>query len=406
MPLLYGGFPLDHTFNAEYLLPVFEQIACDWVPDLSREWQVEYDLEGVAQVSQSWVVPRHQLLPLAVRQMLSWNREKYSYHYSFRDWYDTTATPGYYDRPLVIVGARLSPMLTSWSPTTLTNHMQSVYSAKVANGEYPCGNCPNGVFPSIYTDKYRLDVTWARDEFTNRFGIKYAKIEIEPSIRLESITGASMGIVKIDPATGDPLLEPVDAPKANENLTTGFPCREPQTLMKVTYPWVRLGGSGANEFAVQTQSILQAGPLGIAKDVAMVAGKMPVGQYLGCVNSDWFLGYPRGRVLYQSASLLEKVSPVTGRLGYQITHDFLCLSTAEWNQARLQKLDPSESLDPADEQGQPLWPYGFVVATDKTRGVIISAGPPESPVFPYVYKDFDNLLYYGDSTSPTPDGEA
>lgn len=403
------GFPTDHTFDPKYIPPVFSSVGmgkdgCRMVPDYSREWSIEYDPEGPSQVTQSWVIPRHEQLPLAVRQMMSWNRDLYEDHFRFMDWRDTSATPTYFDRPLVPVNVRLSPLPTNTSVGFMPNHMTSVIAENLQQYPYGC-QCQ---FPTVFADKYRMDVTWTRDEFTNRFGVKYAKVEIEPSIRLESITGASMGVVNVDKDSGEPVLTPVDNPRAVENISTGFPLREPQVLMKVTYPWVRLGGTGDPDAVIQPRSILWAGPIGAIFSKVASPGMVPNGQYLGCVNNDWFLGFPRGRVLYQSAQLVEKVSPVTGRLGYQITHDFLCLSTAEWNQVRLQKVDPNieTQVEQDLQQNTVLWPYGFAVATDKTGKVIRISMPNNQPIFPYVYKNFDSLLYYGSTTDPAPTDEA
>lgn len=397
----------DHSFNPEYFDPVFRQVCCGWIPDLSRDWGIEYDLEGLAPVTQSWVVPRHELLPLALRQMLSWNREKYFTYYQFMDWEDTSSFPQYHDRPLVPVSARLTPLPTNYSPAFLSGQFFTDFSRKIATGADTCGTCDYNVFPSIYTDKYRLDVQFARDEFTNRFGIKYAKVEIEPSIRLESITGASMGVVKIK-SDGSPDINLEATNRAVEPLTTGFPSREPQILIKVTYPWVSMRKIGN-----ASPSILNAGPIGFIGNVTNdppPAGTMPTGQLLGMVNDAPFLGFPRGRVLYQSASLVEKVSPVTGRLGYQVTHDFLCLTTCEWNMTRLKKAigETDVAFATDTDQKTALWPYGFIVATDATGAVILKSNPPlaTSPIFPYAYANLTKLVYYGGTEDPEPNDEA
>lgn len=396
----------DHIFDAQHFTPVFRDVCCGWIPDLGGV-SAEYDTEGLSQVSSTWIVPRHEKLPLALRQMLSWNREYYSQYFELRDWLPMAPPNVYFDRPIVPVSARLTPLPTNNSPTFLANHFQTEFSNKIANGSEECGTCDYNVFPSIYTDKYRLDVQWARDEFTNRFGIKYAKVEVEPSIRLESISGSAMGLFKIK---ADGTIDAEDGDKADEKLTTGFPSREPQTLIKVTFPWVSLR-KAVNILAFA--SITNAGPIGfldIQKPV--VPGQLPNGMLLGAINHAPFLGYPRGHVLYQSAALVEKVSPVTGRLGYQITHDFLCLGTAEWNMARRQGAVAGEDVVMDDEipQESAVWPYGFIVAVDSQSRIILKTKPTlppvTSPIFPYPYADLTGLFYYGGDEDSHPNDEA
>lgn len=387
----------DHIFDPQYFDPVFRQVCCGWIPDLSRDWSVEYDPEGPSSITQSWIAPRHELLPLALRQMLSWNRDLYKLYFRLKDWEETSSSGLYFDRPLVPVSARLTPLPVSESPDFLSGHFFTDFSDKAANGAETCARCGRNIFPSIYTDTYRVDVQWARDEFTNRFGIKYAKVEIEPSIRLESVAGSSMGVVKID-AAGAPVLTG-DAP-VKEKLTTGFPAREPQVLIKVTFPWVSL------KAAASLTSIINAGPIGNLPATVIAPGAVPSGQYLGTVNNDPFLGYPTGRVLYQSASLLEKVSPVTGRLGYQITHDFLCLATADWNMTRLKRGVETADVPGviAGDQKTTAWPYGYIVAVDDTGAITIM--PNGKPIYPYVYADLTKLFYYGGTSDAAPNDEA
>lgn len=388
----------DHVFNPQYFDPVFRQVCCGWIPDLSRDWGAEYDPEGPSSITQSWIAPRHELLPLALRQMVSWNRDLYKVYFRLKDWEDTSSSGLYFDRPLVPVSARLTPLPVNESPAFLSGHFFTEFSDKVANGAETCGSFDYNVFPSIYTDTYRVDVQWARDEFTNRFGIKYAKVEIEPSIRLESVAGSSMGVVKID-ENGSPILEPADdSNPVVEKLTTGFPVREPQILIKVTFPWVSLSSLGLVD-------IIRAGPIGSMPTVPVGPGVMPTGQFLGTVNEDQFLGFPAGHVLYQSASLLEKVSPVTGRLGYQVTHDFLCLSTADWNMTRIKKGFDDTDLPGVlnGDQATATWPYGYIVGVDQTGAVTLKAG---QPVYPYVYADLTKLFYYGGTSDAAPNDEA
>lgn len=391
----------DHQFDPQYFDPVFRDVFCGAVPDLSRDWGVEYDTEGPSSATQSWIIPRTVQIPLAMRQMLSWNRDKYKLYYRLLDWNEPSSSGKYFDRPIVPVSARLTPLPTNNSPAYLANHFYTEFSSKIATGSESCGSCEFGVFPAIYTDKYRLDIQWARDEFTNRFGIKYAKVEIDPSIRLESITGSAQGLVKMD-ADGNPDVE--DGGVAIEKLTTGFPSREAQVLVKVTFPWVSLKNPG-------NACIVKNGPIGNWIGAVLGPGEIPNGLLLGCINADVFLGYPRGHVLYQSAALVEKVSPVTGRLGYQVTHDFLCLANCQWNMSRLQgEVDANVlGINAAAGQQTALWPYGYIVATDKTGRVTFTAAQPPlvaSPVFPYPYADLSRLMYYGGTNDNPPFDEA
>lgn len=387
----------DHIFDAQHFAPVFRDVCCGWIPDLNGV-SIEYDTEGLSQVSSTWIVPRHEKLPLALRQMLSWNRGMYAQYFQLRDWLPTAPPNIYFDRPIVPVSARLTPLPANNSPTFIANHFQTEFSNKIANGSEQCGICDYNVFPSIYTDKYRLDVQWARDEFTNRFGIKYAKVEVEPSIRLESIAGSSMGVVRVD-ANGAPILDPPGGLEpVVEKLTTGFPAREPQILIKVTFPWVSLKSLGLVD-------IIRAGPIGSMPTVPVGPGVIPVGQFLGTINEDAFLGFPTGRVLYQSASLVEKVSPVTGRLGYQVTHDFLCLSTADWNMTRIKRGFEDTDIPGAlnADQATAAWPYGYIVGVDQSGTITLKAG---QPVYPYTYANLEKLFYYGGTNDTAPVDEA
>lgn len=387
----------DHVFDPQYFDSVFRQVCCGWIPDLSRDWGAEYDPEGPSSITQSWIAPRHKLLPLALRQMVSWNRDLYKVYFRLKDWEDTSSSGLYFDRPLVPVSARLTPLPVNESPAFLSGHFFTEFSDKLANGAATCGGFDYNVFPSIYTDTYRVDVQWARDEFTNRFGIKYAKVEIEPSIRLESVAGSSMGVVKIG-SDGAPVLTG-DKPVV-ESLTTGFPTREPQVLIKVTFPWVSL------ESNLGLRSIVAAGPISDLPELPLPPGVLPQGLLLGTINNDVFLGYPTGRVLYQSASLVEKVSPVTGRLGYQVTHDFLCLGTSDWNMTRLKRGIEEEDVKAAivGDQKTTAWPYGYIVAVDQTGRITIA--PNGKPVYPYVYADLTKLFYYGGTADAAPNDEA
>ena len=385
-------FPSDADVGTDITQSVIQQVTCQWIPDMNASWSVDYGTDGTSGMVQSWVAPRNELLPLALRQLLSWNRTMYG---NFVKFYDRRT--GYLPpRPLVPVSARLTPMLTNNTPPFLARHMQAEGSTLTFG--YPCNgapdDCPNGAFPVILTDKYRVDITWAADEFTNRMGINYAKVEIEPSIRLESVTGANLGVVPLK-ADGTPKLD-ANAQTEINRVTTGFPFREPQILIKVSYPWVRLTGPAP--------SIQNAGPIGFGLSDATSTpppGKLPEGQYLGCVNNKWFLGFPKGRVLYQSAELTERVSPVTNRLGYQITHVFLVMTTSSWNETRYSgDLANANIQTPNADADDPYWPFGVTVALKKD-GAVYKRNDTD-PIYPYVHKDFDRLLYYGTPGQPAP----
>lgn len=375
------------------MTPVIRETSCGWVPDYGAGWSVDYDPQGLSSMTQQWLVPRSGDLPLAIRQLLSWNRDKFRADALFKDAlaYDNK----YYRHGLVVTGASLKPELTSADPAILMGHMQSPGFADAM--PVICGKvCPAGRFPAVFTDKYRLTLQWSRDEFVNRFGIKYAKVEIAPSIRLESIHGSSMGVAPMDVDGGPKTDVAADIRK----LTIGFPQREPQILIRVTYPWVQMGVQGSAALG----DITFAGPLGQLTDNELAPGKVPIGQYLGTVNQFNFLGFRRGSVLYQTATLEQRISPVTGKLGFQVTHEFLALSNSSWNMTRIES-EPTSALDKESDAQEPQWPYGHVVAIKRDNTVLLIN---DQPVFPYVHKDFANLLYYGWGDGPNlniPDDE-
>lgn len=383
-------FPTDANVQADLDPAILQNLSCNWIPDMNQSWGVDYNTEGTFGAVQSWVAPRHTQLPVAIRQLVSWNRERFAALGKFYDKFDLYLPP----RPLVPTSVKLTPFLTNNSPEYVAGHYQAEGIPNIH--DYPCGNCADGRFPIMLTDKYRLDITWAADEFTNRLGIVYAKVEIEPSLRLESVTGANMGVIPLK-SDGTPKLDADPATEINA-VTTGFPFREPQLVIKVTYPWVRLVG--------QKPSIQYAGPIGQFSSSEPKPGMVPEGQYLGCVNSKRFLGFPRGRVLYQSAELVEKVSPVTNRLGYQVTHVFLALTTASWNETRYSgDIAKANLTSPGVGSEDISWPFGVMVATKKDK-TVYKTGDPLKPIYPYVHKDFSNLLYYGTEDAPLiPAGE-
>jgi hypothetical protein len=383
-----GVYPFynDSTFNPDDLSPVIDDVVCGWIPDISS-WDLGYSTDGLNGVTQSWIVPNNPLLPLAVRQLLSWNRDRYEPYAAF---YDRNAHLGRKQAPrnLVPTAIKLVPLLNGtggvpivngWTSRGISSGLVNCLgnSGGVGGGTVGIGGVlPGGfvscAFPSVITDKFRMDITWSQDEFRNRFAIQYAKVEIEPSVRLESIHGSNLGVVPLN-NNGEPdeLLQP-DSKKI-EKVTTGFPVREPQLLIKVTYPWVRFSG--------MAPSIIKAGPIGEwTQNVSPATGKLPDGQFLGCINDRTFMGFPKGRVLYQSADMVEKVSPVTNRLGYQITHVFMALTSASWNMVRMQGgVDNSASND--------LWPYGHMIGLKKD-------GTLKAGVYPYKFKNLNELLYY------------
>ena len=388
-------FPL-YEYTDPLLKEIIPEVVRHWQPDLTQ-FGLDYSMDGMASMTQSWIAPRDKNLALAIRQMLSWNRNLYKIsagglEYSATIFNDHTYFPsgGIKDpgcRRLVPVSARVTPMLTNQTPEFMKGHM----GAPINFDEY--SKC---VFPAMLTDKYQVNITWAPDEFTNAYSIQYARVEIEPSIRLESISGNNLGIVSLD-AKGD----------ANKNgkvfkISTGFPIREAQIMIKITYPWV------AKEPHLSTPCIENAGPIGDwwgKVDNGPPMGVLPPGQYLGTVNNKEFLGFPRGRVLYQSAEMVDRQSPVTTRLGYQITHVFVVLTGASWNYSRYEGCIGENGFVVQTNEGQEneyYWPYGATVAITKDGKVYQNNG---KAIYPYIHKNFDNLLYYGTPNEPkSPSG--
>lgn len=365
---------------------LIKDVACSWVPQMSPPWDVEYDAQGLAGMTQQWLAFRDDRIPIVLRQLLSWNRKRFGGYASFKDAFATDAT--LYQQGLVVVGANLQPMEANNSPGAISGHMQSPNFKgmfdHICISNQPNTPCPAGRFPSIVSDKYLISLRWARDEYVNRFGINYAKVEIAPSIRLESIHGSSLGVLPMN-ADGTPKV--TATPAEIRRLTIGFPQREPQVNIRIAYPWVAMGAAGGQDVT----SLLHAGPFGRGSAATLAPGKVPQGQYLGTVNTDSFLGYPRGHVLYQSAALEQRVSPATGRLGFMVTHEFLALSNSSWNTTRSEG-EPSASLANEPDAETPQWPLGYIVAIKRDNSLLLIAG---KPVYPYVHKDFAKLLYYG-----------
>jgi hypothetical protein len=217
-------------------------------------------------------------------------------------------------------------------------------------------------------------------------------------------------------------LAPVDymgKPEWIQPISTGFPVREPQITFKVSYPWVSL------------KDLLKAGPIGNPGQLDLnsttgFAGEVsplltPEGLYIGCVNKKSFLGYSRGRVLYNSAEITESTSPITGKIGYEISHEFIVNPNMEWNQTRYtgdyqpipdsvakwysRKAAPATvafnvNEVPADTS-TPSFNTGYVVQMLPAAGgrrvfrVKMAGADDFQAVYPYPYKEFKNLLYYG-----------
>ena len=489
-----------------------------WFPDMTG-WRVSYGEHGPENCQQTWIAPWHVTpdpnyadpkypqvsgtvypLPLAIRQLLSWNRERYDHYNTFWDnetsWTEKATNPdntNYHEftrgansfRRLVVTGVELVPRpdlmdtasdraavvagklptlgimsksnlsIDTWSESDDTSldylgyveYMQQ--QLRVIGKANPDSESKawQQRFPRIRSQYWQVNLTWGPDPYQNRYGIRYAKMEIQSSLRMESLKNVSMGVVPTD-KLGQPDFDSVDpayelktsagqafddmrtnvAPgtKAKgrsdwiQGVSTGFPVREPQITVRLTYPWVSL------------KDLLTYGPIGnpsqlenAAADRKATIGPMqiPVGLYLGCVNREGFLGYSRGKVLYNSAEVSEAVSPITGKIGYRVTHEFLVNPNMEWNQTRytgdyepymspenfyLKKVDPTSigELDPFGfvdpSQVNPSWKTGFVVQlqgrTGSERVYRIKSGPQATDfqaVYPYPYKNLNDLVYYG-----------
>lgn len=381
----------DQSTPTDALDPtLIPSLTCAWIPDMSQAWDVQYDSQGIASASQTWVASRHASLPVVARQLVSWNRRLFAPYNQLKDAYASSTK--FYNPGLVPLSVSLRPMETNNTPAFLQDHMQAPNQLTISSNyclqadSQVVAACPSGRFPAILTDKYQVGIQWGRDEFTNQFGIYYAKVELQPSIRLESIHGASLGIIPLT-SEGEPDINATTA--QIKPLTIGFPLREPQNLIRVTYPWVELG----DDLSPDDGTIRKAGPLGYMGSNFLAPGNIQLGQFLGTVNSAPFLGYPRGQVLYQSATLEPRISPVTNHRGFSITHEFLVLSSASWNMTRIEG-DPDATLTFGEDAEQPQWPYGCIVAVKKA-GPEIYLTADKSPIYPYVHKDFSKLLYYG-----------
>lgn len=485
-----------------------------WFPDMTG-WRVTYGEHGLENCQQTWIAPWYTLpdskfndpkqdsglnyipLNMAIRQLLSWNRERYDHYNKFWDSGDSVlqTVPTYHNfyngencyRNLVVTGIELVPrpdlmdtasdrasvvdgklptigiisksglVIDNWSESDdeslkylgYVEYMQQ--QLRVIGKANPDSEAKawQQRFPRIRSQYWQVNLTWGPDPYVNRYGIRYAKMEIQPSLRMESLKNVPMGVVPTD-MTGQPAFDSVDpaftllpgftdtrpgvsggpAAKGRSDwvqiLSTGFPVREPQITVRLTYPWVSLG------------NLLKCGPIGNPDQLEADATKrlatispmqIPEGLFLGCVNKDSFLGYSRGRVLYNSAEVSEATSPITGKIGYKVTHEFLINPNMEWNQTRytgdyepymdpkdfyLKQVDPATVGDNsvyqfATGQSNPSWKTGFVVQlqgrTGNERVYRVKIGSNYQAVYPYPYKQLNDLLYYGLDKELSKDSE-
>lgn len=496
------------TYDSEYLdVNYIAYQTSTWVPDMSG-WDTSYDEQGIATCTQQWIACYNAYdpegngyaLPIAVRQLISWNRELYAKWATFFDsdynanykWDrpDAGTSIGYnLSQPLVPVRVRVTPRVelldkvlereftdydtTSLIPWSAIKGAESSWDSSVTGEVYLAQvkknllvyNTPTDdaspieiraarpVFPRMRSQFYTVTVEFARDQYKNRFGIRYAHVELRPSVRLLSLKNIPMTLVPTG-ADGQPdftsLYQVVDLPIPNgggavtpaqvsgqaqvteailEKIDTGFPVREGQMEMRVTYPWVSI------------DQLLAAGPIGNLGQLDAVTEGMvspfqiPDGLYLGAVNATSFLGYSRGRVLYNGCELTPKQSPVTGKMGYQVTHEFLINPNMEWNQARYTgTYNPTAPANGWDIFGNAVaWRTGYMCmqpsrvrqeSLDQNNNVITTYTPlytiklatdgNQHAIYPYPYMEFNiietdeksepALLYYGmvgDAYSPT-----
>lgn len=477
VPGEYGDF--DSSYLNQEILKTHTKY---WFPEM-QSWRVKYGDNGLSAAQQVWIAPwmmpiigyggQNAKLPVAIRQLLSWNRERYAYLNSFWDLEMVSSggvlSPKNLQRPLVVKDVELVPrpdllddsaehLSVNGSQTSLgimgfsnnptqdtwnSNNYAKLSYVKLMHDAIRLRNKDGDedatfanfqqVFPRVRSQYWQVNVTWEPDPYINRWGIRYAKVEVSPSLRLESLKNVPAGVVPTK-TNGQPEFEKIDIdytvdattspatmgnPQLIDPLTTGFPMREPQITFKISYPWVSL------------TDLMNAGPIGNPNQFnegssAVVNPQyVPPGLYLGCVNKTSFLGFPRGRVLYNSAELRECTSPITGKIGYEITHEFIVNPNMEWNQTRYSgKYNPSEftvaATDGNIQQPQMAtdlpgfselvtspWKTGFIVQLEQRSGfqkvyrVAFSplanndAGRNWQAVYPYPYKDLASLLYYG-----------
>lgn len=402
-----------------------------WFPDSSAH-AIDYTTQGATAVTQRWYAPYYHStdqtnrLPQTVRQMLSWNRERYPFVSKFCD------GPYNYDgmmaRDLVVTAVRMAPKYdfsdTMWEQVNQgldrTSHgligvnrsggkmaPLSAYGKQVAEAitirnaagqALPVSN----VYPVMIGQWWQLDISFGPDMYTNPFGYRYAAVEFKPSMRSEVIKYLQLGVIPTHPNTGQPDFSKVDAdvggsdPSKIEITKTGFPLRNGQIEVAIRYPWVRI------------DSVFAAGPIGVPEQIKTVNAnpliwvkdnRMSIkGNYLGCINADPFLGFPRGYVMYTGAEIEDAQSPVTGKMGYKISHNFTINLSGEWNKTPISQ-DESTAVVDVDNDGTPLIPRGYMVLMDsKNPGKLYKVdvgGGNASAIYPYAYKPFSDLLYYG-----------
>ena len=483
-----------------------------WVPEMTN-WSVNYDAQGMNSCSQSWLAGTTYLpdagvgiggspganaptpltlgfkLPIAIRQLLSWNRELFLPHNTlfdldYNDQYklamptsntsmglsqsvplvpidvDLIPRPDLMDvayekkfmaakqRSLIRVMGRVPDADSMWSDSTGEIRDDKDYPSFIRRQLAVLDE--NGieqenfrqVFPRIRSQMWQVNIKWGRDEYVNRFGVRYAKIEMRPSVRLQALKNVPIAIVPtnmegqpnfpdlykvIDTANATLAPQPLQEGEAIlERITTGFPIRETLIEMKITYPFVSMA------------QLLAAGPFGNEDALSQAQGtntktaivdpfNIPKGLFLGCVNLHSFLGYTRGRVLYNSCELKQVVSPCTGYIGFQVTHEFLINPNMEWNQVRYNgAYDPIQKGNVTLTANSPAsaWRTGYMVQmhTSPTQEVANASTSTKNKVYnpvytvrfadpntanncaalyPYPYKEFykdkedTGLLYYG-----------
>lgn len=401
-------------------------------------------------------------LPTALRQLTSWNRERYAYYNMMWDGvlkkkWDFYYVPQNLQRPLVVREIEIVPrvdLLDTLFENLAENKRSSTLGMFGNSGNISDDNWQNlyytsdyikhihdklrayyndnsehfelqQVFPRMRSQFWQVNLTWAPDPFINRLGIRYARVEIAPNLRMETLKNVSANVIPTDKfgnpdfAKCDPDATPAGDPSNMDPLTTGFPVREPQITVRITYPWVSLtrmlnAGPIGNPDQLQQNATAKVSPWGI-----------PEGLYIGCVNKSSFLGYPRGRVLYNSAAIVERTSPVTGAIGYEIMHEFLINPLMEWNQTRYTGKSLSESVTvpvtingvagslaqgsigylKAEDQVNAQWATGFITQMDPRTGFMkpmrinmgggVDQNADWQAIYPYPYKDLNKLLYYG-----------
>lgn len=401
-----------------------------WFPDASANG-IDYTVEGANAVSQRWYAPFYPdlentcTLPQVIRQMVSWNRERYGYVGKFCD--GPWNIDGSMTRDLVVQSVRMTPkydfndQMLEQSALALNKTSHGVlganrggvpikpvssYGKQVADNITLKNNAGqpflvNNAYPVMVGQWWSLDISFGPDPYTNPFGYRYAAVEFKPSMRSEVIKYLTLGVVPTSSASGQPDFNAVDDlvggdPSKIEITKTGFPLRNGQIEVAIRYPWVRI------------EQVFNAGPIGVPEQIKSANANPLVwakdnrvsirGNYLGCINVDPFLGFPRGYVMYTGAEIEDAQSPVSGKMGYKISHLFTINLSGEWNKTPISQ-DESNAIINIDEDGTPVIPRGFMVMMDsKNPGKIYKVdigGGDASAVYPYSYKTFADLLYYG-----------